>query len=207
MTDKWKGRSWCTLGDSITAANGYQPLVLETLGFASLRNLARGGCSMTAGGERDEGSTVRVGMSITEAADCATVFAGTNDYRLNKPIGQLRPVGGPFDVFTFIGAYQALIEHLLTLNPACRLNLWTPLQRDKDGYDIYSANGAGHRLADYVEAVHQIARVYALPVLDLYATSGFSKLTLDYFTSDRLHPNEAGHRRIAELAIAFLSNL
>lgn len=51
MGMKWKGKSWLTLGDSITAANGYQPLVQAELGFARVGNLGKGGCPMTAGGE------------------------------------------------------------------------------------------------------------------------------------------------------------
>jgi lysophospholipase L1-like esterase len=205
--NKWHGKTWATLGDSITHANGYQPIVQEALGFSQVANYGRGGCSMTAGGERDEGSTYRVGMGLPEKYDLITIFAGTNDFRLDKPLGAIRQIGVKQDEYTFIGAYQAVVEHLLTVNPSCRLCLWTPLHRDKDGFDIYSVNAAGYRLEDYVYAIKQLGRIYALPVLDLYMVSGINKLTLDTFTSDRLHPNEAGYARIAGIAASFLKDL
>ncbi|MNN90606.1 hypothetical protein D3C81_2085820 [compost metagenome] len=58
-----------------------------------------------------------------------------------------------------------------------------------------------------MEVVKAIGRRYAIPVLDLYAESGITKLTLDHFTSDRLHPNQAGHERIASIAASFLERL
>ncbi len=205
--DRWKGKRWATLGDSITAANGYQPKVQTALGFAHVANHGRSGCTMTAGGERDEGATVRVAQAMEETYDNVTMFAGTNDYRLSRPLGTVQRIGGPFDILTFRGAYQTAIEAVLGRNPRCRLNLWTPLQRDKDGYDTYARNDEGHRLEQYAEAVVELGRLYALPVLDLYASSGFNPLTLEYFTTDRLHPNEAGHERIAALAIPFLASI
>ncbi|WP_171630475.1 SGNH/GDSL hydrolase family protein [Paenibacillus plantarum] len=203
MLNKWAGKTWGTLGDSITEAGGYQPLVQEALGFASVINYGKSGCPMTAGGDRDYGATTHVGRLIDTTLDCVTIFAGVNDYRLDKPIGEL----GSKDVFTFHGAYAVLIEDILTKNPTCRLSLWTPLQRDKDQYDIFYVNAAGHRLIDYVEAIKQIGLLYGLPVLNLYAESGLNKLTLPHFTSDGLHPNEAGHRRIADMVVPFLLGL
>ncbi|MFS0723113.1 SGNH/GDSL hydrolase family protein [Paenibacillus sp. 1P07SE] len=202
---RWQGASWATLGDSITAAGGYQPLVQTALGFAQVDNFGRGGCPMTAGSDRDDGATVFMGRYLEQAYDCLTIFAGTNDYRLNMPLGELKPIGSTFDDHTFFGAYQSLIEELLTRNPLCRMNLWTPLQRDKDGYNSEKHNGQGCLLADYAAAVQTIGHAYALPVLDLYAVSGFNKLTLAHFTDDRLHPNQAGYRRIAEAAASFLA--
>lgn len=208
MKERWRGKSWATLGDSITAANGYQPLVSQALAFERVGNYGQSGCPMTAGSDRDEGATVYMGERLEETYDCVTVFAGTNDYRLGMPLGDLRPVGqAPFDIRTFCGAYQTLVEGLLARNPLCRLNLWTPLQRDKDGFDGERRNGQGALLAEYAAAVVLLGKAYALPVLDLHAQSGFNKLTLDVLTSDRLHPNEAGHRRIADLAIPFLAAL
>ncbi|WP_167859737.1 SGNH/GDSL hydrolase family protein [Paenibacillus cymbidii] len=201
--DKWSGKSWATLGDSITAANGYQPIVAAALGFARVDNYGKSGCPMTAGGERDAGSTLRVGLAIASPYDCVTIFAGTNDYRLGKPLGTVNSR----DELTFYGAYRTVVEHLLSVHPACRISLWTPLQRDKDGYDTERLNDAGCRLPDYAQAVRDIGKLYALPVLDLYEESGFNMLTLDYLTSDRLHPNEYGHKRIASMAISFLQRL
>ncbi|WP_158299379.1 SGNH/GDSL hydrolase family protein [Paenibacillus antri] len=203
MTERWAGKSWATLGDSITAANGYQPLVAAALGFGKVDNYGKSGCPLTAGSDRDHGATVHVGLGMEPAYDCVTIFAGTNDYRLNMPPG----ADGERDIRTFRGAYVTLVESILSRNPACRLSLWTPLQRDKDGYDHERANEIGHRLLDYADAIREIGAAYALPVLDLYTESGFNKLTLDALTSDRLHPNEAGHRRIAQMASAFLSRL
>ncbi len=200
---RWQGLRWGTLGDSITAANGYQPLVAARLGFAEVVNYGRSGCPMTAGGATDEGSTYRMGAVVDPALDCVTIYAGTNDYRLNKPIGTL----AEHDPYTFAGAYASLIESLLVRNPACRLSLWTPLQRDKDGFDCEAKNEQGHRLIEYAEAVKALGRHYALPVLDLYAESGMNKLTLPWFTSDGLHPNEKGHARIADMAASFLERI
>jgi lysophospholipase L1-like esterase len=203
MSGKWVGKTWGTLGDSITEAGGYQPLVQAELGFARVINYGKSGCPMTAGGDRDYGATTHIGKGIDTTLDCVTIFAGVNDFRLGKPIGEL----GTDDIHTFYGAYTSVIEDILTKNWACRLSLWTPLQRDKDAYDIFYVNEAGHRLSHYVDAIVAIGQQYALPVLNLYAESGLTKLTLPYFTSDGLHPNEAGHRRIADMAAPFLARL
>ncbi|OPA80944.1 hypothetical protein BVG16_00940 [Paenibacillus selenitireducens] len=200
---RWYGKSWCTLGDSITAANGYQPLVGAALGFSVITNAGQSGCPLTAGGDRDYGATVHIGRKMELGYDCVTIFAGTNDFRLDKPIGRKEDR----DIHTFYGAYIELVEDILTKNPACRLSLWTPLQRDKDGFDIHSVNQAGHRLIDYVEVIQAIGLEYALPVLNLYAESGFNRFTLSVLTSDRLHPNEQGYARIASMASSFLARL
>jgi lysophospholipase L1-like esterase len=200
---KWQGKNWCTLGDSISAAGGYQPLVSAALGFSAVLNEGKSGCPLTAGGDRDYGATVHVGRQMEPVYDCVTIFAGTNDFRLDKPIGRKEER----DIHTFYGAYVTLVEDILSKNPACRLNLWTPLQRDKDGFDIDSVNVKGHRLADYVEVIKAIGVEYALPVLNLYAESGFNRFTLGFLSSDRLHPNQEGFKRIAAMAIPFLERI
>lgn len=198
-----EGKLWGTLGDSLTSVGKYQPLVQRALGFREVLNYGRSGCSMTAGGDRDFGATVHIGKTIDPGLDYVTIFAGTNDFRLDKPLG----TPDSYDIYTFYGAFRSLVEHILTNNTACHLNLWTPLQRNKDGFNTVSVNAAGCRLLDYVEAIRDIGLQYALPVLDLYRESGFTKLTLPLLTDDGLHPNEAGYARIAQLACSFLSRI
>jgi hypothetical protein len=178
MSGRWREATWGTFGDRITQENGYQPFVLQALQLKAVRNYGKGGCPMTARGATNEWSTYQIIRNTTEGCD--------------------------YDLYTFTGAYQAAVEHLLSLSPLSRLNLWTPLQRDKDGYDIYIVNEAGFRLEQYVERIREIGKLYSVPILDLYATSGFNKLTLDTFTYDRLHPNEAGYLRIGEIAASFM---
>lgn len=200
---RWQGKTWGTLGDSITAAFGYQPIVQKEVGFLEVLNYGVSGRPMTAGGETDAGATVHVGKRLDPTLDCVTIFAGVNDFRLNKPIGEL----GTFDESTFLGAYASVVEHIIGQNPKVTLSVWTPLQRDKDGYDVHYVNEAGHRLIDYAEAVKLIGHTYSLPVLDLYSLSGFTKETLPMYTSDGLHPNEAGQHRIAFIVSQFLQQL
>jgi lysophospholipase L1-like esterase len=203
LQGKWQGKSWCTLGDSITEANGYQPLVREVLGFSVVTNAGKSGCPLTAGSDRDNGATVHIGRQMEPVYECVTIFAGTNDFRLDMPIGEK----GSRDIHTFCGAYRELIEDILNKNPACRLNMWTPLQRNKDGVDTRYVNKEGHRLIDYVEVIEHLGLDYGLPVLNLYAVSGFNRITLPLFTYDGLHPNAEGYKRIASVARSFLEGL
>jgi hypothetical protein len=77
---------------------------------------------MTAGGDRDHGATVNISRTVDPTLECMTIFAGVNDFRLHKPLGQL----GEKNVQTFYGAYVTAIENILQANPDCRLNLWPP---------------------------------------------------------------------------------
>lgn len=210
---KWENKVWLTLGDSITAFDqtlyngtvlrGYQTVMKETMGFAEYINRGIPGKTMAA---HDEGSTHVVGEAQNLAdIDVVTIFAGTNDFKLNKPIGSLGAIGDTaFDTSTFYGAYRSLLENFLTRKPTLKIYLWTPLQRDNAGYDVNYVNPAGHRLVDYVNAIQSVGLMYAIPVLDLYAVSGITKKTLDTFTWDGLHPNNSGYERIAEVAKGFM---
>ena len=68
----------------------------------------------------------------------------------------------------------------------------------------------GKTLAQYVSAIKEVAAYYAIPVLDLYATSGIVPYVEEnraLYAPDGLHPNEAGHERIAKRLEGFLISL
>ena len=202
--NRWSQKSWLTLGDSITKANGYQPIVKERLGFSKVDNKGINGQTMAY--QKTNKSTYYIGKDINyKQYDLVTIFIGTNDFRYNKKLGKIKESN--YDEMTFIGSYQMLIERILSSNPEVDLVLITPLQRTKDGYDIIYINKAGNKLVDYVNGVKALGEKYSLPVLDLYSTSGFTSDTMDVYTRDDLHPNKKGYEKISEKIYRFLLNI
>jgi lysophospholipase L1-like esterase len=210
---KWENKVWLTLGDSITAADqtmyndsivrGYQTVLNERMHFKEYRNCGQSGSTMS-GNDLDSTNVFGKEQKMDDV-DVITIFAGTNDFRIDTPIGSLGMVGDQIlDTSTFYGAYRSLIEDILTRKPTVKIYLWTPLQRDNAGYDVNFSNQAGHRLIDYVNAVKEIGQMYAIPVLDLYSLSGITKLNLHIYTYDGLHPLDNGFEKIADLAKGFM---
>ena len=146
---------------------------------------------------------------MDEDADIVVVFGGTNDWGHGDA-----PFGAMSDrtVDTFCGACHVLCEKLITRYPQATIVVMTPLHRVNETapYDAGWRLRRDHPLSDYVEALGQIARYYSLPVLDLYGVSGLQPEVAairERYVPDGLHPNEAGHTRIADRLIAFLHTL
>lgn len=133
------------------------------------------------------------------SADLITIFAGTNDFKLNVKLGKIGNINNKnFDVSTFYGAYRSLIENIRKQNPSAKIYLFTPIQRNNEGYDIKHRNIAGYKLIGYVNAVKNIGKLYKLPVVDLYSTSGITMENLKTYTVDGLHPNNKGYQLIVK---------
>ncbi|MGN0853770.1 MAG: GDSL-type esterase/lipase family protein [Kiritimatiellia bacterium] len=163
-----------------------------------------------------------------EGADVMFVFAGSNDFNAGVPLGdwyaegeevvnkngvevKLRRRLPVFDESTFRGRINAAMKFLKDNFPQARIVLLTPVHR---GYATFGprnvqpdesyANARGLFLDDYVNAIKEAGNVWAAKVVDLHATSGLypnspaqDALIHDPKT-DRLHPSDAGHARIAE---------
>ncbi len=205
--NKWEGKSWITLGDSITRASVYQDNLKSILGFSKIENMGENGQTMAY--QPKNKSTYTVGKTIDyNKYDLATIFIGTNDFRYNKKIGKIKESGSRnFEENTFTGSYQLLIETILKSNPNIDLVLVTPPQRIRDGYNINFTNEVGGKLVDYVSVIKDLGEMYSLPVLDLYSQCGITKETMNTFTRDGLHPNDVGYRRISEKMYRFLLNI
>ena len=62
----------------------------------------------------------------------------------------------------------------------------------------------------YVDIIREVAEFYSLPVLDLFASSGLQPkvpVIQEKYVHDGLHPNDAGHKIIADRLTAFLRAL
>ncbi len=220
---KLEGKKMNFLGDSITQAHGvetadeaYWALLKNSCKLAEARCYGLGGTRIAR--QSEQGS--KWGMEhwnldfcqrfveMDDDADVVVVFGGTNDYgHGDAPMGNM----SDREPNTFYGACHYLFEGLINKYPHADIVVMTPLHRMNEENDINEMGIAKNtHLCDYVEVIKEVAEYYALPVLDLWSVSGIqpnvesNRLAL---APDGLHPNVAGHRRIASRLEGFLKAL
>ena len=215
-----RGKKINFLGDSITEGHGctgeaahFTTRIAQATG-AICRNYGIGGTriarqfSPSANPRHDLDFPGRV-EEMDPDADIVIVFGGTNDFgHGDAPLGQMSDRTKD----TFYGALHELFTRLIEKYPAARIVVLTPLHRlneDDPRGDCNKPRDVG-TLLDYVRIIRQVAEYYALPVLDLYATSGIQPRVpalRERYMPDGLHPNDEGHRLLADQIAAFLRNL
>lgn len=214
-----KGKKIAFLGDSITEGCGTSAIektfwnVLAQQTGAECFGYGIGGTRIAPQqyleeGELDRYYATRVDDMIPDA-DVVVVFGGTNDFgHGDAPFGRIDDM----DERTFCGAYHALCRKLIARYPEAQLVILTPTHRDSEDSGPYNEKGfrLSTNLAGYVDAIREIAAFYAIPVLDLFRVSGIQSRVpelKDRYIPDGLHPNDAGHKRIADKLIGFLNAL
>lgn len=141
-------------------------------------------------------------------ADIVVVFGGTNDFGHGDA-----PIGTPADRTneTFWGACHALFTALIEKYPAAVIAVMTPLHRhNEDNPRGDNKQEDVGTLQEYVHIIREVAELYSLPVLDLFACSGIQPKLLcqrTLYMPDGLHPNDAGHEIIARKLGNFLKSL
>lgn len=215
-----KGKKIVFLGDSITEGHGvagpdktYWSVLGQRTGALCTADgiggtrIAQQQHRLEATARHDDNPFFSRVEALDADADIVVVFGGTNDY------GHGDAAMGNFEdrtVDTFYGACHDLCLRLLNKYPSAIIVFMTPLHRlQEDTYRNVRANEVRH-LSDFVRAIREVAEYYSLPVLDLFRVAGIQpsiegQRTL--FMPDGLHPNEAGHQRIADRLIAFLNTL
>ncbi len=211
-----RGKTITFLGDSITygvgltdAKNLYHALIAKETECTAI-NLGVSGtgiCWSTDGNLGSGNSFLARYMNIDSASKYIVVFGGTNDYGSNTALGASTDTG----TTTFCGALNNLINGLMTNYPNAKLLFVTPLRRNYNGVSGDTANTDGHTLGDYVSAMKTICSKYAIPVVDLYTESGLypenSVIASQYFSTDKLHPNDNGHVKFYNLIEKKLLNI
>lgn len=230
IQSQWNGAKVAFLGDSITDARqvqstnnvywnnlvdilGIEPYVYGISGHRMNQIVGQGEKLLSEHGQN---------------VDAIIVFIGTNDYNGNIPLGEWYSYStrttiddGPtevqrvhreliYDDNTFRGRANTTVRWLKENFPDKQIIFLTPIHR---GYAKFSdrniqptesfANACGSFISDYVQAVKEIANVWAVPVIDLNSISGlYPELDAHakYFRNsetDRLHPNTPGQLRMA----------
>ena len=111
---------------------------------------------------------------------------------------------------TYRGRINIALDSLKRMYPTKQIVLLTPIHRagfyanDKNWQPTEAyTNKCGEYIDPYVESVKEASNIWAVPVIDLNALCGLFPLNdahAQYFNNadtDRLHPNNMGHKRMA----------
>ena len=216
----WHDKSFVCIGDSITAGSGttktYWEFLNEFLNPLSMKAMGVSGSCVSATSDYGTSNSPLINRytSIPDS-DVITIYMGTNDYGHETPLGTIDDKGD----ISFYGALNTIIPGILAAHPNSRLIWITPTHRYGRGtsgilgtaftYD-YIPNGRGHNLKDYVDAIKAVCERHSVAVIDLFNISGIDPSISEVrskYMPDGLHPNEAGHEKIASIIAASIEDL
>ncbi|MBO5006450.1 MAG: SGNH/GDSL hydrolase family protein [Clostridia bacterium] len=215
-----KGIKMAVLGDSITEGVGvadkeniyYKRIARE----CGVRELYVDGISgsriarqrVPSEKERHDRDFISRVNDIDEDSDLIVIFGGTNDFGHGDA-----PIGTPEDdtPYTFWGACNTICEMLMTRFPKSQIVFMGPLHRSEEDNPCGSHKTAPvGTLYEYIEIIKTVTRKYSIPFLDLMAVSGIAPrvpVLKELYMPDGLHPNDAGHEKIAAKLKGFLETL
>ena len=157
-------------------------------------------------GTNDYNSGVPIGEWFTERPE--KVVAGIHEQK--HPVDRRHRYPSMADS-TYRGRINRALDYVKRRYPTKQIVLLTPIHRA----EFYAndtnwqpredfTNQCGEYLDAYVQSVKEAGSLWAVPVIDLNALCGLYPLMDEYaqfFKSaetDRLHPNDEGHRRMAQ---------
>ncbi|MDM1513604.1 SGNH/GDSL hydrolase family protein [Myroides odoratimimus] len=202
--------SWAYIGDSITFVDdknnfkGYPTFVRQNVLFTKTENRGYSGLGLV---DDESRGSILSNIKNIDSFDFYSIFAGTNDFRLDHPIGEWNDYFKKKGSSTFYGALREVIDLLYNKNPKAIILLITPLRRDNSEYTSFSINNAGYTLTEIRDAIVKVANHEALPCIDFYNYSGITDRNLNLYTSDGLHPTEKGHQLISNNIINFFKSI
>lgn len=165
--------------------------------------------------------------SVGDKIDAVIIWCGTNDFNHNVPLGEFfserldsvnhngvmklrKHRALEMNDSTFAGTINQVMSFLKENYPDRQVIIMTPIHRGYANFseknvqpDEYYANDLGLYIEDYVRMLRQAADVWAVPLIDMYSLSGIypnydsNTRYISKKDTDRLHPNNEGHRRIA----------
>ena len=165
-----------------------------------------------------------------DSLDAIFIWCGTNDFNASKPVGSffeeetvevnadgkqvMRRHRVPvMSDSTFCGSINLVLAYLKKNFPNQQIVIFTPIHRGFAQFgennvqpDESFANGAGEYIEAYVDALREAGVLWSVPVIDFFAVSGLypNEPSHDGYiakvATDRLHPNDNGHYRLARTA-------
>ncbi len=217
---KLKIQTIVVFGDSTTAARGKLEIYANLLASElPAMGIPTGIINAGIGGNTTQNATSRFEKDVLEKnPDLVVIQFGINDSAIDvweKPPASETRVSKD----KYIKNLQNFVETLKTRK--CSVILMTPnpiywtqalknyygkppyLPDDPDGFNV--------TLREYAQAVRQLAEKQKIPLIDVYAAfSDYGKMknqNVNDLLLDGMHPNDKGHRIVADLLINEIMNL
>lgn len=234
----WKGKRVAFLGDSMTdpgnkSTQKHYWAYLEQLTGIKPLVFARSGYQWDGIYKK----AVEMHQTLGDSVDVVIIWAGTNDYNHNKPIGKFytekmdsvnhngkmewrKHRTFEMNDSSFTGNINRVLSYLKHNYPDKQIIMMTPIHRAFAKFsennvqpDENWSNGLGLYIEEYIKTLREGAMLWSIPVIDLYSDSGLFPMEenhVQYFhhgESDLLHPNDNGHYRIARTIQARLNSI
>jgi len=217
-----QGKILNILGDSITeGANAtefklaYHQILKEIGGFKELNAYGVGGTRIAKqrvllNGEKAEDNFICRAETMQKEADIILVFGGTNDYgHGDAALGELTDETDE----TFCGACNILFEKLRAIYKTSKIIVLLPLRRLNDD-NPYGENGKKSvisvSLDGYCDCLKKIAGKFDFAICDLRKEKLLNpndKEINELYFGDGLHPNNEGHKILADRVYKFIKEL
>lgn len=215
--NKFIGKKSAWLGDSITdpanlsdQTTVYHNVVKGKMQLASAVPEAWTGAAISKEASYVDKRFTKRYLSLPADAEIVGVLGGVNDYTQDAVYGAIGDAASDADGASFYASLKFLIEGLITRYPSGRIFFMTPIPYWAVAKPYGTANGVGKTLKDYVDAIKEVCRWYSVPVCDLFAMSElypYSSTQRTAYIPDGIHPNAAGHARMAEKIASFMETL
>lgn len=213
ITNEFNGKKWAVFGDSISQPKSsdnlpkYYDYVADALGI-TVTSYATGGSGYFKGSAVTGYGDNNIIDRITKASndyDIISFMAGINEAGMTSmtiPHGEITDsvVDTPT---TLCGAVKKSIELAIEKYPTAQIFLITPTPVTGNRNSLYPDSF----LTQLVDKQKLIAKMYNIPVLDLYYESNlrpWNTTNHDKYYKDYCHLLEAGHKYVARLTKQFM---
>lgn len=202
----WKGKTWVSYGDSITAQGGWQDYIVKRFGLIHI-NKGVGGTTVAGTGTSAGNSDARID-TFPENVDLVTIMFGTNDLSQNIKIGN-----NDGDITTYKGALGVTVRKIQMKYPNARIIIMSPPFRTDSTWNaetpVEPLNGT-RDMRLYRDACNEIAWQYGCKFADMWAEMGVNVINFKEYLKEEdwpVHLGDNGKLRFAEALIPIIKTL
>lgn len=219
----FKGKKFCSFGDSIVELSSWQKYIWKYFRMADHYIRGIGGSKVTSvnpqtkkvnedgyyNASNPDSGTITISdymcgdervNTIPLDTDVLCVYASANDITASVEMGTL----DDGDESHFMYAYGLMVRKIVKRLPKAKIFLCTPhnFYNSHSDADFPYKNNKELTILDYCKAIKDIGAIYGIPVIDVNALSTISTLTITKDLVDQVHPAPTGGKKIANVVIS-----